>query len=298
MSTDRDATRVVRSWLEEGVTVLPDRVLDAVLDQVPSTPQRRSWWPARRFADMNALARFAIAAAAVVVVAIIGINLLPRSDGDVGGAPAVSASPSSTPSPSPTASPSPSEVAFPPDGDVAAGKHSITRNGVPLSVTLPPGDWISEHSFFLSKSVGITPEGASLVFWDANPIGVFADPCAEKKAPPAGPSATDLASAVSTLAGADLVSGPTDVTVGGRPAKHVVLTVPEDAPCGREGREFYLWYAPPGDERYISALGATMRVWIIDVDGKIVWIDGETYKGAGPGPGQEIQQIIDSIQFE
>ena len=31
---------------------------------------------------------------------------------------------------------------------------------------------------------------------------------------------------------------------------------------------------------------------------EIVWIDGETYKGAGPGPGQEIQQIIDSIQFE
>ena len=41
-----------------------------------------------------------------------------------------------------------------------------------------------------------------------------------------------------------------------------------------------------------------MRVWIIDVDGTIVWIDGETYKGAGPGPGEEIQQIIDSIQFE
>jgi len=38
MSTDRDTTRIVRSWLDEGVTVLPDRVLDAVLDQVPATP--------------------------------------------------------------------------------------------------------------------------------------------------------------------------------------------------------------------------------------------------------------------
>ena len=49
MSTDRDTTRIVRSWLEEGVTALPDRVLDAVLDQVPATSQRRSWWPAWRF---------------------------------------------------------------------------------------------------------------------------------------------------------------------------------------------------------------------------------------------------------
>jgi hypothetical protein len=50
--------------------------------------------------------------------------------------------------------------------------------------------------------------------------------------------------------------------------------------------------------RYATALGSTIRVWIVDVDGTPVWIDGETYKGAGPEPGQEIQQIIDSIQFE
>ena len=42
MSAERDETRIVRSWLEEGVTVLPDRVLDAVLDQLPTTHQRRA----------------------------------------------------------------------------------------------------------------------------------------------------------------------------------------------------------------------------------------------------------------
>ena len=63
--------------------------------------------------------------------------------------------------------------------------------------------------------------------------------------------------------------------------------------------EFYLWYAPSEDNaRYATELGSTIRVWIVDVDGAIVWIDGETYKGAGPEPGQEIQQIVDSIQFE
>jgi hypothetical protein len=93
MNADRETTRVVRSWLEEGVTVLPDRVLDAVLEQVPTTPQRRSWWPAWRFSDMNTYVKFAIAAAAVLVVAVVGYNFLPARGG-VGG-------PAATPSPSP-----------------------------------------------------------------------------------------------------------------------------------------------------------------------------------------------------
>ena len=84
MSTDRDVTRIVRSWLEEGATALPDRILDAVLDQAPRDPQRRAWWPARRFREMNNYAKVAIAVAAVAVVAVVGINLLPRSAG-VGG---------------------------------------------------------------------------------------------------------------------------------------------------------------------------------------------------------------------
>ena len=63
MSTDRDVTRIVRSWLEDGATALPDRVLDNVLDQLPATPQRRSWWPARRLREMNMPIRLALVTA-------------------------------------------------------------------------------------------------------------------------------------------------------------------------------------------------------------------------------------------
>jgi len=95
MSTERDVTRIVRSWLDEGVTKLPDRVLDAVLDQVPATPQRRSWWPAWRSNRMNTYAKLIAAAAAIAVVAVVGYQLLPRNGG-VGG------QPTTVPSPSPT----------------------------------------------------------------------------------------------------------------------------------------------------------------------------------------------------
>lgn len=94
MSTDREATRVVRSWLEEGVNRLPDRVLDHVLDQVPTTPQRRSGWSAWRSSHMNGYVKLAAAAVAVLVVAVVGYQLIPR--GGVGGQPTTAPSPSAS----------------------------------------------------------------------------------------------------------------------------------------------------------------------------------------------------------
>ena len=101
MTAERDTERIVRSWLELGATRLPDHILDGVLDQLPATPQRRPWWPAWRFAQMNVSLKLAMGAAAIVLVALIGYNLLPgRSDSGVGG-----------PEASPTASPTPTPIA-------------------------------------------------------------------------------------------------------------------------------------------------------------------------------------------
>jgi hypothetical protein len=101
MSTDRDVTRIVRSWMDEGATQLPDRVLDLVLDQIPATPQRRPSWLARRTPTMNNYARFGLVAAAVLAVVIVGIGLFGKSP-DVG--------PSTSPAPSSNLSQSPSRV--------------------------------------------------------------------------------------------------------------------------------------------------------------------------------------------
>jgi hypothetical protein len=79
VSTDRDVERIVRSWIDEGVTELPDRVLDLVLDQIPATPQRHASWLARRFPPVNNYARLGLVAAAVLAVVIVGIGLFGRS---------------------------------------------------------------------------------------------------------------------------------------------------------------------------------------------------------------------------
>ena len=44
-------------------------------------------------------------------------------------------------------------------------------------------------------------------------------------------------------------------------------------------------------------MGDTIRVWIIDVDRKRLFIEAETTK-QGAGLEQEVQQIVESISFE
>ena len=72
MKPDRDATRIVRSWLENGVTQLPDRVLDDVLLEIPAIPQRRRSPGGATLPQLNRAAQVGLAAAAVLVVVADG----------------------------------------------------------------------------------------------------------------------------------------------------------------------------------------------------------------------------------
>ncbi len=197
------------------------------------------------------------------------------------------------------------EGAFPPAGELAIGRHSLSQNDVPFSFEVSTPGWISSgvqvapDGGTLTKGEG-TPQKAWMLFWSID--GVFADPCGHVPAPPVSPSAASLAAAVAAIPGVDVVTGPVDVTLGGRPAKHVAITVPEDIACAPG--QFYMWYDDVrcGNDdpchRWATALGQTNRIWIVEVDGKHIWIEAETYKGASPDIDAEIQQMIDSIQFE
>ena len=294
MTASRDPDRLIGAFLAEGMTELPDRVYDVVRSDIDRTRQRVVIGPWRT-PDMNTLAKFAIAAAAVVVIAIVGISLVPRPGGNVGVS-----QPTPSPSPATTATPSPTPVAaFPSAGPLDMGKrHAFELEGKRFTLTVPTADWESNGDFGIYTTPDPTPEGAAFIFWKYDANGVFSDPCAKVKAPVVGPGAADMAAAITTIPGIDVVTPPTAVTVGGKPAQFVAIKIHDDIAC--DAQAFYLWYdsAHEDQARYATQKGQTIRVWITDVDGKRVQIDGETFKGAGPGPAQEIQQVIDSIQFE
>ena len=294
MSTDREVTRIVRSWLEEGVTALPDRVLDAVLDQLPATPQRWSWWPARRLPQMNTRLRIAAAVAAVVVVALIAINFAPKS-ASVGGPPAA-APPTAKPSPTP------SPIALyvgtnETQASLDPGTY-VAPDPFPLRVTFTvPAGWVGgvagPYAVFLNQQSG----SGALNFTIFN--DVYADPCHYKGllSPLPGPSVDDLASALASLPGLTTAT-PTVVTLAGYQGKQLTLTAPASfAGCtlSADGA-FRIWELPLGATNDLTA-GERDQVWILNVGGQRLVIDAPQTRGETAADIAEVQGVLDSIHL-
>jgi hypothetical protein len=96
-------THIVESWLDSPDDFLdPDTVLDRVMEQVDTRPQRRAGWPEWRIPYMNKIVTIGLAAVVVLVVVVIGSQLLGSPTNVGGGGDA-------TPTPQP-ASPTPVAV--------------------------------------------------------------------------------------------------------------------------------------------------------------------------------------------
>jgi hypothetical protein len=283
MSTEREVNGIVRSWLEDGVNVLPDRVLDAVLDQLPATPQRRAGWLARRSPLMNNALRITLAAAAVVVIAFLGIRFL---------------APNNTGGPLPTATPSPAPL--PASGVLQPGSYEMSNAAwtpARFSFRVPAG-WAIDTDGFVSKHKGGPDEVSFASFIVTH---VFAHACTRPNGDAAdlvavGPAVDDLANA---LAGQQerTTTGPTDVTLGGLPAKRVDLTAPADlSTCGDFMRT---WPDKGGDVNggWGAHAGQSDAVYVVDVGGTRVVIDAWHLSGASAADRSELAGIIASIQF-
>lgn len=191
MTRRHELDGVVRSWLREDGHEDADRVLFSVLDELDTTPQRHASWLARRFPIMNsATLRLGIAAVAVVVVALLGVNLLPGAIGDTTD----SSTPPATPMPA-VATPNPA------DGDAIPSGLPVLEAGTRLeggtyllgdpfpiqaAVTVPEGWFVSDltASFVLitadadTSDQGVRP---AIAFWL---VDFIPDSCPEADADP------------------------------------------------------------------------------------------------------------------
>jgi hypothetical protein len=219
--TEHDArNRIVVSWLREDGHENAERVLVSTLDEIDHTPQRRSWWPAWRFSDMNTFAKVLVATVAVASVAFVGINLLPTSGSGPGAQP--TPSPSSSPTVAPSETPQPSPAFIPNSGPIAAGTYRV-RN-TPFQITMPSG-WDANEGMDIRKNRDGPGE---LAFGFYRPdIRVYEDACANDVIPPlTGPSIDDLLTTLRAQQNSD-VTEPVDATVGNVAAQRIEVSVPD-----------------------------------------------------------------------
>ena len=297
MTVERDPrTRIVLSWLREAAHENAERVLLRALDEVDTTPQRRSRWPARRSIQMNRLF-IAAGAAAVLVVAVAALALRPSSTIGPQGTPAP------TRTPSPTVAPSPTTLPTLPSGTLAAGSYS-TRPfpltplaDMEVTLTVPSG-WDGWPTNAVTPAAGPGgPDGGAIALLLVTEL--YSDPCRastpELPMIPAGETVDDLVRAFGEVESSYEVGPVTDVSIGGYAGKQLDLTIPSDvdfASCGFG--QYWIWDPGP----YAQGPGNRWNVSILDVAGNRVVILAQDFPGTPAAVQGEFRDIIASITFK
>jgi hypothetical protein len=305
VSAERDMTRIVRSWLRRDQHDSAARVLESVLAQLDTTPQRRPRWPVWRIVDMSTFAKLAAVAVLAVAVGFIGYQLLPSTGANV-GRPAASASPSPSPSPSPTPSASATSAVPAFGGPLEPGtRYAVPGDTATLTFAVPSEGWEAAAGGRWFDRYGAGGKVAELSFYGgagASTPGIFTDPCAHTGLRQFEDSVLGHAQAVAALKGVEVVDQPTEYRIDSYRAVMVAVTVPSDPGCANT--EYWLGYDPACGVKvecteYPTWLGSELRYWFVELGDGRFQIRAESRHGTPDQElRQEIQQIVDSIRFE
>ncbi|HET8786455.1 MAG TPA: hypothetical protein VFM38_12525, partial [Candidatus Limnocylindrales bacterium] len=272
MTGELDTTRAVRAWLQEGVTRLPDRVLDEVLADVPATPQRRrsvngvaAWRRSTWVRLLVALMTLVVAAASLMVA---------------------------------TGAWRPPPVPRPFDArPLDAGRYVIDRPfPVRISLDLPAGwEGTDLGADVASIARSDTAEGRpALTFTEVNAI--YPDPChwADDSLVPVGPT-DDLARLLAMTNGV-VAAGPLATEFGGYAARHVTLTAPADfAGCTSPDDPYHLWGIPGV---HSLAPGEHDEIWVTQVGATRLVAYSEVFPTTPPAALAELDAIVASVRLE
>jgi hypothetical protein len=301
MSTRPDLDRFISEWLDaQAPDGAPERWLEASRARIRTTQQRRAPWPARRVPTMNKAISIVAAAAAVVVAAIIGVQVL--GDGGVGAAPPSDGLTSFAPSPSAAASAVAGPVDFtglePGGTELGAGTYVITyASPVEVTFTVPdepfrgwPSAWFKAlYDWGPWHQTNAARLGAVIV------ENVYADPCSPELGmvdPPVGPAVDDLVDALAAMPGAD---NPRLVNFDGYGGWLIQLTG-QERPAGCVEEPFVWQTTRGGESLMLPDHGDTTRVWVLDVEGNrlVIWATEDF----GFQYSAEMQRLVDSIEID
>ena len=258
MTHERDIERLLDRWFADGPTQAPDRVVDAVADQIGHQHQRPAWRLDWRHTTMTPTIKFGAAIAAVLLIALVGFGLLRGGSSNVGG-------PSATPSPTPSLSANPSADAYECGygdltglpgcaGLLAAGEHRSTNFDPALSVQTPDG-W--ENNVDIPAWYEVRHGDHGIILWSEVVAAFRDDNCLAAQKTGFGGSVQDWIDYLTSHAGL-VTTEPVPVTLGTSTGQSIDISVAPDwkqeCPAG----------SVPEVLLFIQALGSTQDVYYGD----------------------------------
>ena len=294
MTRNDDFIGQLEGYLDEhqSATPLPIAVRDAIRAEVSRTtqvgPLGRLLGAWNISVQIPASARYALIAAVVIGIVIIGGALFYRG-------PHVGGGPEATTAPTPRS--------LPGSGALDAGTYLMpsTIGAVAFRFTVPAG-WATDRDSFVSTGTGGGPlvgltSGVILTAYTVD--HVYADACHPQGTnQPVGESVEALATALSSQVGRG-TAGPFAVSVDGFAGQRVELTAPADI-SGCDGGLLRTWSDVGGDETggWPARQSQTDEVYIVDVNGTRLVIVAAHWADTTPQQLTELQHVLDSIRIE
>jgi hypothetical protein len=217
-----------------------------------------------------------------------------------------SAAPSAAGAPTPASPSLPSGVSLDP-GTYRLLPSVVGADFPSIDISVPAG-WSGGGWLLNRPRSGHDIPPIAIQFWNVDQV--FGHPCQWKGtlADP-GPTVDDLAAALAAVP-MRAATTPTDVTLDGASGKYFEWSVPADLavegnstfpdcdPTAEGTRDFVSWTGlGAGTWRYHQGPGQVDYVWILDVGGSRLVIDGFSMPYATEAELSELRDVVGSIQF-
>lgn len=199
-----------------------------------------------------------------------------------------------------TASPSPSP---------AARTHVLSEasdGAIGITVTVPSADWSGPPGQWAMEWLPAgfdPPNGAGIIaFVVDKKFYVYGDPCEWRSTRPEAPATRvdELVAALASQASRN-PSAPEEITVGGYSGKKITLHVPDDLRFKNcDGGTFSTLGVAVDRQPHLWAQGRGEidEIWIVDVHGRIVLLEGGYYPDTPKHVVDELHGILSSATFD
>jgi hypothetical protein len=233
---------------------------------------------------------YGLAAISLVAVALFGLSQVSHR---------VATPPTATPVPTSLASP---DASSPPRlyGDLSGGRYTLA-GAHNITIEAPRSGWAGyccPGDPVIFNGQDLQAGFASLRYADATLMTLYLDPCHWSQSETLQPKgAAEIAAAMSELPGRSGTK-PEAVTVAGRPAVHVRLSVPGDVnPGDCYGREYRTWNVGAGDPTNHYP-GEIEDIYLVDLGLSTVAIDLSYFPGTSIADRRTLFTMLQSIRID